>query len=88
MIAYDIGDNRRRYRVEKALRQYAVRVQKSVFEGFLSPLRQRQVSRELATLIDDNEDNLRFYPLCAWCEDAVTSLGQGGRAEEADYHVF
>jgi len=33
VIAFDVSDDRARYRVVKALKEFAVRVQKSVFEA-------------------------------------------------------
>jgi CRISPR-associated endonuclease Cas2 len=33
VIAFDVSSDRRRYRVVRALKDYAVRVQKSVFEA-------------------------------------------------------
>lgn len=88
IIAYDIADNRRRYRVEKRLRDDASRSQKSVFEGLITPARLRRLVRDLTGLIHPEVDSLRFYPLCLWCQDHVSTLGQGHWPEEADYYVF
>lgn len=88
VIAYDVADDRRRHRVEKSLREYAVRVQKSVFEGSLSPADLHELQCRLAACLDESQDSVRFYPLCVWCEDRLTDLGPGGRTDEADYYVF
>lgn len=37
LIIYDITDNKRRLSMVRCLEQFAVRVQKSAFEGFLTP---------------------------------------------------
>jgi CRISPR-associated protein Cas2 len=68
VIAFDISDDRTRYRVVKILREYSVRVQKSLFEA---PLLDRaaylRMRSRLEREIDPTTDSLRYYRLCASC---------------------
>lgn len=88
IIAYDITDNRRRGRIVRVLENYVVRVQESVFEGWLSHLNMRKLRRELMEEMDDSLDHVRLYALCHWCEGAIKSQGKGRRAEDSDYYIF
>lgn len=88
IITYDITDNRRRTRIDRALKNYAVRVQESVFEGWVSHIRLRQLKRELRREMNLACDNIRLYNLCHWCEGAIQSQGKGRRAEDSDYYIF
>lgn len=88
IIAYDITDNRRRVRVDHILKNYAVRVQESVFEGWISHSSLRQLKRELHAEIDLTSDHIRLYTLCHWCEGAIKSQGKGRRAEDLGYYLI
>ncbi len=78
VVCFDISDDRIRDRVGKRLLRYGERVQKSVFEvsvkgtGELDEMR-----RELREIAED-DDNIRFYRLCATCRSASSAL-DGGR---------
>ncbi len=78
VIAFDVSSDRRRYRVVRALKDYAVRVQKSVFEAKDLPeaafLRLRsRVEGE----IDPKTDSVRYYRLCSACVARVDHYGAG-----------
>lgn len=88
MIAYDITDNRRRVRIHRILKNYAVCVQESVFEGWISHSNMRKLQRELKEEMDVVHDHVRLYKLCHWCEGAIKSQGKGRRAEDSDYYIF
>ncbi len=88
MIAYDIVDHRTRRQVEKTLLDHATRVQESVFEGRLTHAESRALRRDLAEIIDHQRDSVRFYPLCAWCQEGHTWQGQGRRQDDPPYYLF
>lgn len=88
IIAYDIADNRRRARIDRLLKNYAVRVQESVFEGWISHSQLRQLKRELSQEMNAAYDHIRLYTLCHWCEGVIKSQGKGRRAEDSDYYIF
>ena len=61
LVIYDIVDNKTRLSMVKCLSRYALRVQKSCFEGFLTMRQCEQMEREASLLIDGACDSLRVY---------------------------
>ncbi len=82
IISYDIPDDRRRARTAKLLESYGVRVQKSVFEVDLDERGYRDLRKRLNRLIKADEDNVRFYKLCANCRTEVETIGGLGVMQE------
>jgi CRISPR-associated protein Cas2 len=60
LIAYDISDNKDRTRVADLLEQHMVRVQESLFEGWMTRAIAQRVAGEASRLIDEG-DSLRLY---------------------------
>ena len=77
VVAYDITDDRRRYRVAKCLEGYGVRVNYSVFECVLKARKYEKMKGELAKLIDKKEDSVRIYRLCRACLAETETMGVG-----------
>lgn len=77
VVAYDVAGRRRRDRVARCLEGYGVRVNYSVFECVLKAGAFRRLKRELAPLLEAEEDSVRFYPVCRACVDRVETLGRG-----------
>jgi len=67
VISYDIPDDRRRSKVLRLLKDYGARVQYSVFECMLRPRDLRRLRERLKPLLESEEDDVRFYRLCAEC---------------------
>jgi len=68
LVCYDIVENRDRYQVVRIMKNYGVRVQKSVFE--CPGLNERQfvtMKHDLEARIDHINDSLRYYPICRGC---------------------
>ncbi|MEP7284280.1 MAG: CRISPR-associated endonuclease Cas2 [Chloroflexota bacterium] len=63
VVCYDIVDDRRRRRVMKTLEGFGRRVQYSVFECDLDNLKILRLEMMLRRVIDEQEDNIRFYPM-------------------------
>lgn len=63
LIIYDIVDNKRRTLMVKCLSRYAIRVQKSCFEGYLTRKQCEEMERLASVLIDGSCDSLRVYRL-------------------------
>lgn len=76
-ISYDIGDDRRRHRVSETLKDFGTRVQLSVFETQATGAQLEDLIRRVKGLLDEEEDSVRIYPMCAGCKDAIQVLGQG-----------
>ena len=73
VVAYDVHNDRRRRRVEKALRGYGFRVQYSVFECRIDTRKLERLQGELTKEIE-TEDRLRFYQLCESCQQKVRTV--------------
>lgn len=84
VVAYDIRDDVRRLRVAKVLKNALERVQKSVFEGELDPDRVELVEARARRHMDEREDNLRVYVLCARCAQAIRAYGVSPVLEDPD----
>jgi CRISPR-associated protein Cas2 len=78
VIAFDVSDDRSRYRVVKALKGFARRVQKSVFEAVdldrAAYLRMRSL---VERHIEPTTDSVRYYRLCGGCTGQVEHYGAG-----------
>jgi len=75
VIAYDIPSDKRRNKVARALEGHGERVQYSVFECRLTAAQFQRLWEELSTLIDDQQDSIRAYRLCAACAQWFRTLG-------------
>ncbi len=87
VVAYDVRDDTRRLRVAKVLKNALERVQKSVFEGDLDQDRLEVVEARARRHIDEREDSLRVYPLCARCAAAIRAYGISPVIEDPDVLV-
>ncbi|MBI4517327.1 MAG: CRISPR-associated endonuclease Cas2 [Deltaproteobacteria bacterium] len=88
VIAFDIVDDRTRYRVVQVLRRYAVRVQKSVFEaGKLNPADFHRMRLDVERLINVGEDTVRYYLLCGNCVPRIEVSGLGRLTKAEEYKV-
>jgi len=83
IISYDIVDDRRRNKVAKALLDYGKRVQYSVFEvedtGNMD-----EIVKILTAFMNKNEDNIRYYRLCAGCEKRKKTTGKEKEITDTD----
>ena len=61
LVVYDIPDNKRRRIVSKFLEGYGRRVQKSVFECFISLNEMGKLYEKVKMKVKSDEDNVRFY---------------------------
>lgn len=76
VVSYDIVDDKRRLKAAKVLLDYgAQRVQRSVFEGYVTARNLAGLRQRLLRVIDLEEDSVRFYRLCGGCQAEVERLG-------------
>jgi CRISPR-associated protein Cas2 len=61
LVIYDIPDNKRRVKLSNFLEGYGRRVQKSVFECFLSMDEMKRLYALIQKRVKPVEDNVRFY---------------------------
>jgi len=87
VIAYDIPDDRRRTKIHKILSGFGAWTQYSLFECFLSRKELVQLKAKLAKHLEETQDSVRFYPLCANCVEKVETVGSEPPAEDILYIV-
>lgn len=63
LVTYDIPCNKRRQKIANLLEGYGRRVQYSVFECVLPPLKYRELRERLRPHVKIEVDSVRFYPL-------------------------
>lgn len=85
MICYDIADNRRRNKVTRLLEGWGERVQESVFECHITAAQHHQIIRNIATLIDAEQDKVRYYALCGKDRGKLQVLGNGSITQDIAY---
>lgn len=76
VIAYDVEDDKKRRNVVKLLQPWGVRVNKSVFECFVSDVELKKIKAKLKKVVKKWEDVILFYPLCRDCIDKRDSFGR------------
>ena len=74
VVAYDVGDDRRRARLHTALLGFGVPVQESVFECEVNERQERSLARAVARIARRGQDRVHFYRLCADCAGAARTL--------------
>jgi CRISPR-associated protein Cas2 len=75
VISYDISEDKRRTKIHKILKSYGQWMQFSVFECDLTDTQYAKLRSRLRKLIDDEQDSIRFYFLCACCQGKVERIG-------------
>lgn len=75
VVTYDIPNNRRRTKLASFLEGYGRRVQKSVFECFLSQAEMKELYRSIQRRVKVEEDNVRFYWLTPQAVQQVLVIG-------------
>ena len=76
LVSYDIPVDKRRNKIAQILEDYGTRVQYSVFECDLSARQIDKLIKELTEVMNEAEDSLRLYRLCADCVKTIKALGQ------------
>lgn len=67
VVAYDISDDKRRYKVAKILTRHGKRINNSVFECMFTDAQFKKTEEQLAKLIDRDDDSVVYYPICVDC---------------------
>jgi CRISPR-associated protein Cas2 len=75
VVCYDIPETKRRTKLRKNLLRFGNPKQFSVFECDLSPRELVRMKKTIKAIISLDEDNVRIYPLCGSCLNAVDFFG-------------
>jgi CRISPR-associated protein Cas2 len=82
VIAYDVPDDKRRTKLFQLLREYGDGAQLSFFECFLTEVRFAELKTRLLALADPEEDDFRFYEVCAACRKRAVTVGEMPNLEQ------
>ena len=77
IVTYDIADPRRLNKVAKVVKDYGIRVQKSIFEVDVDDKRFIEMKARIEELIEVSADGVKYFPLCEKCAGTVEIIGQG-----------
>ena len=83
IVCYDISDPKRLRRVATACEDFGVRRQYSVFLARLSRTDYVRLRSRLHEIIDPQQDQVQFMPLCAKCANGIEALGRPTEATDA-----
>jgi len=75
VICYDIVEDRKRNRASETLKDYGIRVQKSVFECRLDAVAFSTLIKLLRKIIDKDTDSIMVFLQCETCRREKTSIG-------------
>ena len=87
LVVYDIPDDKRRTQLATFLEGYGRRVQKSVFECFLSLKEMKVLHQKVQQRIEAEEDNVRFYWIPSDALPKTLTLGSPIPEPPPDYYV-
>ncbi|MCB5251128.1 MAG: CRISPR-associated endonuclease Cas2 [Candidatus Cloacimonadales bacterium] len=88
LIAFDISNDKIRRRVVKLLESNTTRVQKSVFESWLTDKQYIELKHQIDNLIDYSTDSVRYYNLCQNCIPNIRVSGFGIYTEKDELIVL
>jgi CRISPR-associated protein Cas2 len=77
IVAYDIADPRRLNKVAKVIKDYGIRVQKSIFEVAVNNNLFLEMKSRIEDIIEPTADGVKYFPLCEKCAGTVEIIGQG-----------
>lgn len=77
IVAYDIADPRRLNKVAKVIKDYGIRVQKSIFELAVNNNLFLEMKSRIEDIIEPTADGVKYFPLCEKCAGTVEIIGQG-----------
>ncbi len=88
IVSYDIPDDKRRIKLAKILKDYGDRVQESVFECILDKNLLDKMTKKIDKVINQKEDSVRIYTLCANCEKNIRIMGIGKVTRDEEVYII
>jgi len=89
LISYDIPNDRRRLKVAKVLLDYGgERVQRSVFECYITARNFKRLHERLQQVYNEEEDSIRFYSLCETCQSKMILMGVATPIDEPGLRII
>lgn len=87
LVCYDVADPKRLRRVAKRMQDFGLRVQKSVFECWLSDARLDELKESVAKIVDEKEDDVRYYSLCEKCRALTCAKTNTELRKNQNYYI-
>lgn len=89
IVAYDITSPRRITKVAKILKDYGMRVQKSIFEVAVNTVLFKEMKRRIEGVIVPETDGVKYFPVCEKCAGTVEIIGQGQYTDpDEEYYIY
>lgn len=88
VVAYDVVNNRRRTKLATFLEGYGRRVQKSVFECFLTQAEMQKLVKGVQRKVNAEEDTVRFYWLTPQSVEKTFVIGGEPPSPPPTVYVF
>ncbi|MEA3222953.1 MAG: CRISPR-associated endonuclease Cas2 [Thermodesulfobacteriota bacterium] len=96
IVCYDIKFNsvddkkaaKRLHAVSKVLQNYGMRRQRSLFECILDKEGLSRLKKDIASVIDRNQDSVRIYPMCEKCLRKTIVQGVGEIVQVKEYEIL
>ena len=88
IVCYDTPSNKRRRKLHKLLKNYAVAVQKSVFETFLDKQSFNKMMEKIEKLMNEKEDSVRIYGMTRQIQKQVKIIGSPGILQDPNFHFI
>ncbi len=88
VISYDIVEDRDRVKAADTLKNYGVRVQKSVFECRIGEKSLKKLMTDLKQIIDPETDSILVYILCEACNKQKQFLGIDVSHEDEEFRIL
>ena len=83
LVCYDVTDDKRLRRAFKTCRNFGDHLQYSIFECDLSPTEKIELESALSEIINQDEDQVLFVPICAKCVNQIEAIGRPTEAADA-----
>ncbi len=83
IVFYDIADPGRLRRVEKIMKDYGTRVQRSFYEALMDETAMESLRSRLKRVIDPARDGIKIVRLCGSCANRRLSAGRTAAIEPA-----
>ncbi len=88
VVCYDIVDDKKRTRIAKIMEGFGKRVQKSVFECFLTDREFEEMKKKVEKEMDFEIDSINYYLLCERCQKAIRKSGIAFTETDEEFYII
>ena len=88
LVVYDIPDDKRRTMLATFLEGWGRRVQKSVFECYLSLAQMKVLHQQIQSRVRPDDDNVRLYWISADAVSRTMTIGSELPQPPPDAHII